>query len=194
MLEGSAVHEFHGDKRPAVLLADLVDRADMGMIQRGCRTRLPPKAFQSLWVLREVFGEKFERDKPAEGWILGFVNNTHAAAAQLFDDSIVRDGLADHWASAWSRSRSLRWASGVHRIATLLFGIEKPNELRFQFGVVTAGRVDEISAVLRALLQGGMEQRLQALPEFRSHTCGTPATKWLTVQQVSHYVMEMPTG
>ncbi len=100
MLEGSAFHKFHGDERMAVLLADFVDRADMGMIQRGCRTRLSPKAFQSLWVLREVFGKKFECDKPAEGWILGFVNNTHTSPAQLFDDSIVRDGLADHWASA----------------------------------------------------------------------------------------------
>ena len=97
MLEGGAVHEFHGDKRLAVLLADLVDCADVGMIQRGCRTRLSAKAFQSLWILCEVFGEKFERDKPAEGWILRLVDNTHAAAAQLFDDSIVRDGLADHW-------------------------------------------------------------------------------------------------
>ena len=30
--------------------------------------------------------------------VLGFVDHTHPAAAQLLDDAVVRDGLANHWA------------------------------------------------------------------------------------------------
>ena len=31
------------------------------------------------------------------GTVLGLVHNTHATAARLFDDTVARDGLADHW-------------------------------------------------------------------------------------------------
>ena len=30
--------------------------------------------------------------------VLGFVDHTHPAAAQLLDDAVVRDGLTDHGA------------------------------------------------------------------------------------------------
>jgi hypothetical protein len=28
--------------------------------------------------------------------VLSFVDNTHATTAELFDDAVMRDGLADH--------------------------------------------------------------------------------------------------
>ncbi len=95
VLQRGAFHEFHGDKRLTVLLADLVDGADVGMVQRGGRARLSAKTLQSLRVLRHVIGKKFQRDKTTKRVILGFIDNPHAAATQLFDDSVVRDGLAD---------------------------------------------------------------------------------------------------
>ena len=48
-------------------------------------------------------GQKFERDKTVQPGVLGLVNHTHPAAAQLLNDAVVRDGLADelgrraHW-------------------------------------------------------------------------------------------------
>jgi hypothetical protein len=96
MLQRGAFHEFHRDERLTVLFADFVDGANVGMIQRGRRTRLSAKTFEHLWDLGEVVRKKFERDKPAEGGVLGFIDDPHAAAAQLFDDSVVRNGLADH--------------------------------------------------------------------------------------------------
>src|ERR1700683_4981893 len=77
MLERGAFHEFHGNKQLAVLLADLVDGADVGMIQRGGCACLSPKTLECLWNLGEAVGKKFERDEPAEGGVLGFVDNTH---------------------------------------------------------------------------------------------------------------------
>ena len=96
MLQRGAFHEFHGNKHLAVLLADFVNCADMRMIQRGRCTRLSPKPFQNLRILGQVIGNKFKCDEPAEGGILGLVDNTHAAAAQHFNDSVMGDDLADH--------------------------------------------------------------------------------------------------
>ena len=61
-----ALHEFHGDERSAVLLADLVDGADIGMVQRGSRARLSAKTLQSLRILRHVVGQKFQRNEATE--------------------------------------------------------------------------------------------------------------------------------
>jgi hypothetical protein len=53
-------------------------------------------------VFGYVVGQELESHKATELDILSFVNHTHPAAAQLLDDAVVRDGLADH------RSRILR--------------------------------------------------------------------------------------
>jgi hypothetical protein len=107
MLQRDAFHELHGDKHLAVLLANLVDRADVGMIQRRGCARLSPKTFHCLWDLGQILRKKLKRDKPAKGRVFGLVDNTHPAAAQLFNDAVARDGLADHWktpAFGWLQS------------------------------------------------------------------------------------------
>src|SRR5271154_2455550 len=185
MLQRRAIHEFHGDKRLAVLLANLVDRADVGMIQRGGRARLSPEAFQSLRNLCHAVREKLQRHEPAKRRILRLIDNTHTSAAEPLDDSVVRDSLANHRAhDANVASRTLtglkcaaavieeivdmsEWS--VSRTGVLLFRVEKLFKLRLQFEVIATSSFDEGSTVLRAPFQGGIEQRLQALPEFRGH-------------------------
>ena len=46
VLQRHAVQKLHGDERLAVLLADVVDRADVGMVQRGGGLRLALEAAQ----------------------------------------------------------------------------------------------------------------------------------------------------
>ena len=36
-----------------------------------------------------------------EGYVLSLVDDTHPAAAQLLNDAVVRDGLADHWRESY---------------------------------------------------------------------------------------------
>src|SRR6266478_10135028 len=43
-----------------------------------------------------VLRKKLERDETVETSILGFVDDSHPAATELFDDAVMRDGLADH--------------------------------------------------------------------------------------------------
>jgi hypothetical protein len=39
-------------------------------------------------------GQEFERYLPVQPFVLGFINDTHPAVAQLLDDAVVRDGAA----------------------------------------------------------------------------------------------------
>src|SRR2546430_15200810 len=50
VLEGDAVQIFHDDVGLAVLLADVMDGADIWMIQRRCSLGLAAKAGQRLWI------------------------------------------------------------------------------------------------------------------------------------------------
>ena len=88
------------------MLADFVDRANIGMVEGGRRARLPSKALQSLWVFCYVFGQKLQCDKSTKLCVLSLVNDAHPAAAQLLDDAVVRDGLADHAQACYGGSMS----------------------------------------------------------------------------------------
>jgi len=92
----SVVQKLHGDERPSVLLADVVNRADIGMTEGGCCTRFAAEPFQGLLVMRHFRGQKLQSYEAAEASVLGLVHHPHAAAAELLDDAVMRDGLADH--------------------------------------------------------------------------------------------------
>jgi len=73
------------------------------MVQGRSSLRFPPKMRERLTIQRDTLRQKFERDKTMQTAILGFVDNAHTAAAELFDNAIVGNGLAEHW---W---RNLTW-------------------------------------------------------------------------------------
>ena len=83
VLEGDAVEELHDEEGAAVVLADVVDGADVGMIQGGGRLGFAAETLQRLGILREIFGEEFEGHEAAEARVLGLVDDTHAAAAEF---------------------------------------------------------------------------------------------------------------
>ena len=95
VLEGGAVEELHDEEGAVAFLADVVDRADVGMIQRGRGLGFAAKTFEGLAVLGQIFGKKLEGDEAAEARVFGFVDHAHAAATELFDDPVVRDGLIE---------------------------------------------------------------------------------------------------
>ena len=76
--------------------ANVVNRADVGMVQRRRRLRLALETRQRLRIARDVVGQELQRDEAVQARVLGLVDHAHAAAAQLLDDAVVRDGLADH--------------------------------------------------------------------------------------------------
>ncbi len=60
-----------------------------------------PKAFECLRFLCDIVGKEFQRDEAAELGVLSLIDNTHAAATELLDDAVVRDGLAEHWRESY---------------------------------------------------------------------------------------------
>src|SRR6202035_5819490 len=96
MFQSQAFEEFHGDKGLTILFANVINSANVRMVQGGCRLRLALKAGQRLRVTGDFFGQELESNEAVEPRIFSFINDTHAAAAELLNDSIVRDRLADH--------------------------------------------------------------------------------------------------
>src|SRR2546427_7003511 len=96
MFQGHPFQKFHDDERLTVLLSDLMDRADVGMVQGGSSASLTSEPFQSLRVLGYVLWQEFQRDEAPKLGVLGFIDHAHPPATQLLDDAVVRDGLADH--------------------------------------------------------------------------------------------------
>ena len=92
-----------------VLLADVVNRADVGVIERRRGLGFALKPAQSLGIARDFVGKEFQRDETMQASVFGLVNHAHAAAPQLFDNPVVRDGLADHVGVALRRNAIL-WA------------------------------------------------------------------------------------
>ena len=58
--------ELHRDEGLPVILIDVVDGADVGMVQRGGGPSFAPEAFQRLRIVSELFGQKLESDEAAQ--------------------------------------------------------------------------------------------------------------------------------
>ena len=61
------VQKLHDDEGLTVLLPDLMDGADIGMVQRGRCLSLTLEAGQGLRVFGDVIGQKFQRDEAMQG-------------------------------------------------------------------------------------------------------------------------------
>src|SRR5580704_15221712 len=95
VLQRQPVQKLHDDETLASMLPNLVDGADIWVVQCGSGTCFPAKPFQSLRVLGYILGQKLQGNKAAKLSVLGLVDHTHAPTADLFDDAVMRDGLAD---------------------------------------------------------------------------------------------------
>jgi len=72
-----------------------VNGADTGMVQRRGRLRFSLEARQCLWVFCDIVRQEFQRHVAVQPRIFGLVDHAHTAAAELFGDAVMRNGLAD---------------------------------------------------------------------------------------------------
>src|SRR5258707_923729 len=114
MFQGHAIQIFHGDEAPALVLADLVYRADVRVIEGGGSACLPAETLQRQCVLRDVVREKLQGRETAKDRVLGLVNHTHAAATKLLHDVVMRNGFVEH--TAGGKSMLLAVWRGVNRV------------------------------------------------------------------------------
>src|SRR5215469_3092141 len=104
MLQRFAFEKFHHDEKPAVVLVNLVNRADTRVIESGRGASFALEALDGLGIASNFVRQEFEGDKAAQSGVLGLVHNAHAAAAKLFEDAVVGQRAANHeWSSPLCR-------------------------------------------------------------------------------------------
>jgi hypothetical protein len=123
VLERLALQKLHGDEGLALVLVDVVDRADVGVVEGGAGLGLALEPLQGDGVAEELLGQELQRDGPVEAGVLGLVDDTHAAAANLLEDAVVRDGLADH---GWTQSVGTRRFSSSNQFWTTTRSYREP--------------------------------------------------------------------
>ena len=96
MLQSRTFQVFHGDKGFAVLFANIVNRANVGMIQGGRGLRLALKTTERLGIARHLIRKELQSNEAVQASVLGLVDHTHPSAAEFFEDPVVRDRLPDH--------------------------------------------------------------------------------------------------
>src|ERR1700733_32937 len=94
VLERPTLEQLHGDKWAAFELANIVNRADVGMIERRCSAAFAAESFDGLPVLGNVVWKEFQSNNATEARVLSLVDYAHSSAAQFFQDAVVRDGAA----------------------------------------------------------------------------------------------------
>ena len=95
-VEGLAFEQLHGDEGAAILFFDGVNGANAGMIERGGRAGFAEETFEGLFVAMRGFRKKFQGDTAAELGVFSFVNDAHAAFAELAEDAVMGDGFVEH--------------------------------------------------------------------------------------------------
>ena len=83
-------------------LAHVMDRADVGMVQRRGSLRFALEARQRLGISGHVFGQELESDKTVKARVLSLVDHSHASAAEHLDYAVVGDSGVDHVPACWA--------------------------------------------------------------------------------------------
>ena len=77
------------------MLADIVNGADIWAVQGRGGLSFTLETGKRLGIPSNVVGEELECNKTVKPRVSGLVDHAHAATAQLFNNAVVRDGLAD---------------------------------------------------------------------------------------------------
>ena len=86
----------HRDERLPIGLIDLVDRANVGVVQRRRGTGFAKETGLGVFRAECLGGKEFERNEPLQPQILGFIDNAHPAFPEFFENFVMGDGLPDH--------------------------------------------------------------------------------------------------
>ena len=90
------LHQLHGDENNALSLADFVNCGDVRVGDCCCRPGLSQKSETPLLVAHEVRRQDLQRHWATQVGVLGPIDYTHPALADLGEDAEVGEGAADH--------------------------------------------------------------------------------------------------
>ena len=113
MPERLPLQQFHSDEGLTNGFVNLVDRADVRVVQRGRSLGFPLETAEGLRVVGEFVGKELQGDVATELQVFRLVHHTHAPAADPAEDAVMRNRLthglrrSGHWGE-WYGGR-LEW-------------------------------------------------------------------------------------
>src|SRR6266576_409607 len=110
VLESPAFEQLRHDELLLVVLADLVHRTDVRMIERRGSTRFPQEALERALIFCQFLGQELQSHRSPQNKVFGTVNDSHAAASELFENAVVGHSRAKHRARSGSYRANLRSA------------------------------------------------------------------------------------
>ena len=90
-----ALDVAHGDVEDAVLVARVVDRDDVRVVERRGGPRLAHEPLAEALVVCELLGQELQRDLVPEAGVLGAIDDAHPAAAEQRLDPVPGELGAD---------------------------------------------------------------------------------------------------
>ena len=116
LLQVAAVDQAHRDDQLVVLLARVVDRDDVGVIEAGGEARLAQEPLAEALVAAEVAGDHLQRHLAIEGEMGRPVDDAHPAARDQRVEPVPAESRADcrfpHAAVIPARGRGPRHGEG----------------------------------------------------------------------------------
>jgi len=139
-----AVEVLHDEKIDTFLTADIMQNANMRMVQTRNYLSFAFESQVQLWLIKEVSGQNFDCDRPVESRVERTVNLTHAACANSSGNFVRsecpawRQRTGDCREPVTCRQTCQRF---VERRCGLCFAFEQRLHFRTQFNIVAAGVV-----------------------------------------------------
>src|SRR5712692_1355711 len=87
---------FHGDIGLTIDFTDLVNRANVRMIEGGCGAGFAKNSRASFFIGEGIHSRQLEGDVAVEFLVVGTKDYAHTARASLLQDGVVCECLADH--------------------------------------------------------------------------------------------------
>src|ERR1700756_1479459 len=91
----NSVEVLHREKSIAAFYIRVINGADIWMVQRRSSLCFSLEPLYRQSVLSHVADQKLQRDYPVQTDILRLIHFPHPPAAEPFQNTVVRDGLAD---------------------------------------------------------------------------------------------------
>ncbi len=91
-----ALDTLHGDEAHAVGFCDVVDRDDIGVVQRRSGLGFPHEPPAALRVRHFVGGQDLEGHQAVQVFVARLVDGAHPPFAELLEDGVVGDRSAGH--------------------------------------------------------------------------------------------------
>jgi hypothetical protein len=89
MFQGQTIEILHGDEGFSGFLTNIINRANVRVIQCRRSFGLTLEPFQGTRIMRQIVRQEFQCDWTIKPRVFGLIDHTHPPTAQLVDDAVV---------------------------------------------------------------------------------------------------------